>query len=271
MKSLTCACVNPVFHYNLDVGLLRINDSADFLEIDSLDNLNILKTYINGHIVAQQGVTAIPHIKSVSVNNFSAQRKKASDFSVAPEEGKIQVIEAVDGQLVTRQIQAVPLIKQGNVVSDTERDILKLTVVNRYKNEKPATGFIKNIGLKRGAIASSIAHDSHNIIAVGTSDDEICEAVNMVIQHTGGITVVYGDTGEIMPLPIAGIMSDRDGFHVAQEYVRLDRLAMQLGSPLRAPFMTLSFMALPVIPALKLTDRGLFDVNRSSFINLFQA
>jgi adenine deaminase len=269
IKVLKCASVNPVLHYELDVGLLQKGDSADFLEIDNLHHLSILKTFIKGEVIAQDNKPMISRTPLKLVNNFCVQSKKISDFLVRPLNKNINVIEALKGQLVTRRICAIPRISDGNIISDTERDILKIAVVNRYQEAPPSVGFIKSIGLKKGAIASSIAHDSHNIIAVGVSDKDICRAVNLIIEKKGGVTVVSEDNEEVLPLPIAGIMSEQDGFYVAQEYERLNEFAQNLGSQLRAPFMTLSFMALPVIPEIKLTDKGLFDTEKNEFINLF--
>ncbi len=146
-----------------------------------------------------------------------------------------------------------------NLVSNTETDILKLAVVNRYQDAPPAIAFIKNFGLKKGAIASSVAHDSHNIIAVAADDASLCQAVNAIIASRGGICCISDETEAVLSLPVAGLMSDKDGFEVARQYTAIDQLAKQLGSKLEAPFMTLSFMALLVIPHLKLSDKGLFD------------
>ena len=151
----------------------------------------------------------------------------------------------------------------------TPRDLLKITVVNRYQAAAPAVAFVKNFGLSRGAIASTVAHDSHNVIAVGATDEELCRAVNEVIQLRGGLSVVSGDEVEVQPLPIAGLMSDQSCNPVGSAYAALDKVVKQLGSTLRAPFMTLSFMALLVIPELKLSDRGLFDGHRFELIELF--
>ncbi|MFV1977692.1 MAG: adenine deaminase, partial [Candidatus Scalindua sp.] len=207
MKALKCACINPVLHYQLEVGLLQENDYADFLEIDNFHDLNILKTYINGEVVATNGKTLMPGIKAEIVNNFRVRNKEVSDFFVHPvrklKPGKINVIEAIDGQLITNKLHAIPKISNGNIVSDTDKDILKIVVVNRYQDVSPAIGFVKNFGLKKGAIASSVAHDSHNIIAVGVKDNDICRAVNMIIENKGGVCVIYDDVKEILPLPIA--------------------------------------------------------------------
>jgi adenine deaminase len=270
MTALRCACVNPVIHYGLDVGLLRIGDYADFIEVDNFNRLNVLRTYINGKIVAENGKTLLPHLLSVPhLNKFKAEEKEVADFAVKATGSGMNVIEAIDGQVVTGRIQVTPRFSGDNLVSDVERDILKLTVVNRYEDIKPAIGFVRNFGLKKGAIASSVAHDSHNIVAVGVTDNDICNAVNLIIKHRGGLAVVYDGFKEVLPLPIAGLMTDEDGFSVADQYSKLDKLAKYLGSHLRAPFMTLSFMALLVIPKLKLSDRGLFDGEQFKFTDLF--
>jgi adenine deaminase len=270
MKVLRCACVNPVRHYGLDVGLLQKGDPADFIEIDSFDTLSILRTYVRGELVAEQGKSLLPRTSAKVVNNFKATKKRVSDFCVAKRGERIRVIEALDGLLLTDRRSEVPRVADGNVIADTTRDILKMAVVNRYQDSPPAIGFIRSFGLQKGAMASSVAHDSHNIIAVGTTDEALCKAVNLIIDHQGGMCVVSDDVEAVLPLPVAGIMSNDDGFDVARRYSQIDGLARQLGSKLRAPFMTLSFMALPVIPKLKLTDKGLFDVEKFEAIGLFE-
>lgn len=270
MKVLMAACVNPVLHYGLDVGLLRKSDKADFLVIDNLKDFNILKTFINGEIVAEEGRPLTGRTMPVIINNFKAVQKSAADFCLSYNKGNIRVIEAVDGSLMTNKLVATPKAVDGNVVSDTDRDILKMAVVTRYNNSKPAIGFVKNFGLKKGAIASSIAHDSHNIIAVGVTDDDICRAVNLVIREKGGVSAVYGEEEKIIPLPVAGIMSDREYYAIAEDYVSINNISKSLGSPLHAPYMTLSFMALLVIPKIKMSDKGLFDGDTFQFIDIFE-
>ena len=269
MKVLRVACVNPVLHYGLDVGLLRKGDSADFILVDSLDNLNILKTYINGEIVAEKGRSFIPRGRSDIINNFNVGKKEVKDFALSHKSGDINVIEAIENQALTNRLVVTPKVTDGFVVSDVERDILKIVVVNRYRDAKVAVGFIKNFGLKQGAIASSVAHDSHNIIAVGINDEYICRAVNLVIENRGGICAVSQDREMGLPLPIAGIMSNKDYSMVAKRYAETDNMARSIGSTLQAPFMTLSFMALLVIPKIKLSDRGLFDSDNFNFIDLY--
>ena len=141
-------------------------------------------------------------------------------------------------------------------------------IANRYQNKKPSIAFIKNFGLKKGAIASSVAHDCHNIVVVGTSDKEICKAVNLIIKNKGGVCAVDGDIQKSLALPVAGIMSDQDGWTAGKAYQEIDAMAKELGSDLKAPFMTLSFMALLVIPDLKLSDKGLFSGSKFEFVNL---
>ncbi len=268
MKVLKVASLNPVRHYRLEVGSLRRGDQADFVVIDNFKDFNILKTYINGQLVAEGGKTGLQKIPANIVNNFKVSEKSASDFMVKKKGKRLNVIEAIDGQLVTGNVQETPLFSGNYIVSDPERDILKLAVVNRYEDVPPAVAFIKNIGLKRGAIASSVSHDSHNVVAVGVSDEDIVRAVNLVIKNRGGLSIVYDDVEDVLPLPIAGLMTDEDGFHVAKRYSNLDKQAKQLGSNLSAPYMTLSFMALLVIPKLKLSDKGLFDGEKFEFTDL---
>ncbi len=265
---LRIASLNPVLHYNLDVGLLQEGDNADFIIVDNLKDFNVLKTYIRGQLTAENGKTQIEPVTAEQPNIFNVEKKSISDFHITPSGKKLRVIEALDGQLITNEIIADEKIENGNLVSDIENDILKIAVVNRYKNAKPASGFIKNFGLRSGAIASSVGHDSHNIIAVGTNDEELCDAVNAIIEAKGGMTVVEGKNVKVLPLPVAGLMSTENGYTVAEKYSNLNKRAKELGSSLNAPFMTLSFMALLVIPSLKLSDKGLFDGNKFEFVDL---
>jgi len=269
LKILRAASMNPVVHYNLDVGLLHVGDPADFIVVDNLHELNILKTYINGIEVARNGTSLISRVKPEIKNNFNIDLKKPSDFTVKSKGNSINVIVAIDGQLITEKSVEKPKVSNGDVVSDVDRDILKISVVNRYKNANPSIGFIKNFGIKEGAIASSVAHDSHNIIATGVTNEYICKAVNIVIKNKGGLCAVGTRKETILPLPIAGIISDMDYVSVASRYEEIRETAKLLGSKLKAPFMTLSFMALPVIPKLKITDKGLFDSENFKFIDLF--
>lgn len=269
MNVLRCASVNPVLHYDLETGLLQPGDEADFIVVDNLDQLNVLKTVIDGNVVAENGKVFLPEKAFVAINNFSSDKKLATDFRIEARTMKKRVIVALDGQLITDQVLADPKIENGFAVSDVEQDILKIVLVNRYTNEIPVIGFIKNFGLKSGAIASSVAHDSHNVIAVGVSDEEIRDAVNLVIHHKGGLSVVSANEQKILPLPVAGLMSTDSWQKVSADYAALDKMAKQLGSSLRAPFMTLSFMALLVIPKFKISDKGLFDVSTFGFTELF--
>ena len=267
-KVLQVACINPVKHYNLDVGLLQKGDFADFVVVDSLEKFNVLETYINGELVAKKGESFVKHVDFEVLNNFDTDKKEVSDFRFGSSVEKIRVIEALDGELVTNQIETDASIIDGNLVSNTETDVLKMTVVNRYQNDEPAIAFIKNFGLKEGAIASSVGHDSHNIIAVGVSDEAICKAVNLIIANKGGICAVNTSEEKIVSLPVAGIMSDKPAEEIGKAYAELDTMAKQMGSKLCAPYMSLSFMALLVIPSLKLSDKGLFDGTSFKFTSL---
>lgn len=265
---LQAACVNPVKHYNLDVGLLNEGDAADFTVVEDLKEFKTHQTYINGELVFDNGTSLMPHVNFENLNNFNTEKKVVSDFKVESQAKNIRVIEALDGELVTNQILAEATIADGNLVSNTQTDILKMTVVNRYKNDTPAIAFIKNFGLKEGAIASSVGHDSHNIIAVGVDDEAICKAVNLIIENKGGICAVSNTKQDVVPLPVAGIMSDQNAETIGKAYAKLDQMAKDLGATLHAPYMTLSFMALLVIPALKLSDKGLFDGGKFEFTSL---
>ena len=271
---LKAACINPVGHYKLPVGLLNPGDIADFILVKDLTNFEVLRTYINGEIVAENGITKINSVPTNTINNFDCKKIEPTTLAVAENEypnknGIIPVIEALDGQLITNKLLLTGTIQNGNWVTDTTNDILKIVVVNRYHTAPIAKAFIKNFGITHGAIASSVAHDSHNIVAVGEDDESIAAAINLVIEKGGGVSVVTGAnnhaTNSVLPLPVGGLMSSADGFEVAATYTAIDEKAKALGSKLQAPFMTLSFMALLVIPHLKLSDKGLFNGDDFNF------
>jgi adenine deaminase len=284
-KVLSAACINPVLHYKLDVGLLKEGDPADFIVVKDLETFEVQKTFINGELVAENGNSKIESPKSEVINNFSCSKKKVEDFEIKGmsdhetlhsnwfvEDGagnlRIPVIEALDGQLITNKISYELEFIDGKLESDIENDILKIVVVNRYRNAPIAKAFINNFKLLKGAIASSVAHDSHNIVAVGADDESICRAVNLVIEKQGGISAVSDIREMILALPVAGLMSNEDGYEVAESYTAIDKMVKkELGSALSAPFMTLSFMALLVIPHLKLSDKGLFDGDKFQLVS----
>lgn len=278
---LRAACINPVLHYKLDIGLLREGDAADLIIVEDLSSFKVLQTYVDGLLVAESGISKINNTVPAGmlsttenrevalINNFNCQRKKVSDFNyrlpAGSQDGSVPIIEALEGQLITNRIDQTTTLIEGNLVSNPGNDILKIAVVNRYKEAPVAVSFIKNFGLRKGAIASSVAHDSHNIVAIGADDESLCRAVNLVIDKSGGVSCIDpspadGNSPElILPLPVAGLMSAENGYKIAAEYTAIDAMAKRLGSTLAAPFMTLSFMALLVIPHLKLGDKGLFD------------
>ncbi len=258
--------VLPVQHYRLDVGLLQPGDPADFIIVDSPENMKVKETWIDGIPVFQNGAVKFPEIKARRINHFLTRRVTADDFRLMSDNVRQHIIVANDGELITGREMATLEIKNGEVLADPSRDILKIAVVNRYKNRPPALGFIRNFGIKQGAIASSVGHDSHNIIAVGSSNEQICAAINLIMENRGGISAVYGELKEILALPVGGIMSDLPGKEVAAGYERLSRLAEKLGSKLQAPYMLISFMALLVIPSLKMSDKGLFDAEKFEFV-----
>ncbi|HTL07527.1 MAG TPA: adenine deaminase [Chitinophagaceae bacterium] len=266
---LRAACVNPVLHYKTNTGLLRKGDAADFIAVKDLQQFDILETYINGQLVARNGqsLISLPATdKTPPINQFNCAKKLPADLAFRWNgEQELVVMEALEGQLITNKLTVPPLVKDGHVISDSSNDVLKLVVVNRYHPAPVAIGFIKNMCLRQGAIASSVAHDSHNIVATGADDESICAAVNLVIEQQGGISCVSKNSKSVLALPVAGLMSPENGYDVAAAYTAIDAMAKALGSTLQAPFMTLSFMALLVIPHVKLSDKGLFNGDRFQF------
>jgi adenine deaminase len=295
---LRAACLNPVEHYGLHCGLLRPGDPADVIRLHDLISFKVMETWIDGQCVARDGHSLLPKSQSPHINQFHTSPKQAADFAVRvaspacpPVCGSpatavssnptpptadcklptstplLRIIEALDGQIVTGSGTSDALIQDGLIVADPSHDILKIAVVNRYADTPPAVAFVRGIGIKSGAIASSVAHDCHNIVAVGTSDDDLARVVNLVIQNQGGIALAGpDDLADALPLPVAGLMSDSHAEDAAAAYARLTKAAKSLGSPLHAPYMTLSFLALLVIPALKLSDLGLFDGTKFEFV-----
>ena len=259
---IKAATLTPVKHYNLEVGMLQKNDPADFIIVDNFNDFNILKTYINGELVAENGRSLLTSVPVDTINNFVAEKVAAHDFRVEDKGKDINIIGVINGEIITEKLVGRTKSIDNNLVSDVENDILKIAVVNRYENKKPAVGFIKNFGLKRGALASSVAHDSHNIVIIGCDDESMAVATNMIIENKGGFAVCDNDIRTCLPLPVAGIMTNDDAFKVAEDYLKIKNLAKNLGSPLSDPFMTMGFMALLVIPKLKLSDKGLFDCEK---------
>ncbi|TRZ75654.1 MAG: adenine deaminase [Chitinophagaceae bacterium] len=261
---LRAACINPVVHYKLPTGKVQPNDSANFILVKDLVNFEVTQTYIQGTLVAENGISFIPHIEEGAINQFNTTSIHGKDLILSvndypTQNGNIPVIEAIDGQLITHCLWMPPTIENEFLVSNTQTDILKIVVYNRYFEAPPKIAFIKNFGFQEGAIASTVAHDSHNIIAVGVDDKSIAKAINLVIQEKGGVSCVSVHNEKVLGLPVAGLMSNDDPYEVAANYTIIDKMSKQLGSSLGSPFMTLSFMALLVIPHLKLSDKGLFD------------
>lgn len=261
---LRAACVNPVNHYKLPTGLLKVGDPANFIVVKDLTSFDVAQTYINGELVAENEKSYIKNISADAINQFDAAFITEKDIQIEAvhypsKDNLIPVIEAIDEQLITNCLWEAPSIEAGCLKSNIKTDILKIVVYNRYHKAAPKVAFIKHFGFKHGAIASTVAHDSHNIIAVGVNDTEIVNAINLVIREKGGISCVKEGVDKVLGLPVAGLMSLQDPYEVATQYTAIDKMAKSLGSKLGAPFMTLSFMALLVIPHLKLSDKGLFD------------
>lgn len=265
---LYAACVLPVKHYQLPVGLLNVNDDADFIVINNLQEFKVKQTFVKGICVAQNQKSNITTKPFYNINKFNCTPITAQQLAIKSSNGKIKVIEAFNRQLITASIVDTVPVVNGFLTTDTIKDILKIVVVNRYFNAPPSVAFIKNFGLKEGAIASCIAHDSHNIVAVGVDDESLAQAINLIIECKGGISVAHQHGKDVLPLPVAGIMSNLSVDEVAASYQNLHAKAKELGCQLDAPFMSLSFMALLVIPALKLSDKGLFDGVNFKFTEL---
>jgi adenine deaminase len=261
---LRAACINPVIHYQLPTGYARVNDPANLILVENLQDFKVIETYINGQLVAQNGHSLIEPIQATAINQFNAHPITISDLQLPAatypsKDGMVPVIHAIDGQLITNLVWTNPSIKDNAIVADIEKDVLKVVVYNRYHAAKPKIGLIQSFGFKSGAIASTVAHDSHNIIAVGVDDESILKAINLVVHEKGGISCVQGESSKVIGLPVAGLMSTADPYQVANEYIEIDKMAKSLGTQLGSPFMTLSFMALLVIPHIKMSDLGLFD------------
>jgi len=269
MNTLRAATLNPVKHYGLDVGLLQEGDPADFIIVEDLDSFNVKATFIDGVQVSDGNTTLIDSVEEREINQFDCQEIAVTDIQVKAESDQIHVIEALDGQLITNDLTLPGKVEDGHLISDAESDILKMVVVNRYHPAPPAIAFVKNFGMKEGAIASSVAHDSHNIIAVGVNDEDIVKAINVLIPPKGGISLCNKDQEMVLGLPVGGLMTTADGYETANLYEQMDNEAKKLGSTLGAPYMTLSFLALLVIPKLKLSDKGLFDGEKFQFTSLF--
>lgn len=266
---ITAATKTPKEHYKLNNGLLQKGDPADIVLVDNLEEFNPIQTYIDGKLVYDKNEVLIEKTKEKPINNFNCSTIKTEDILVKNQGEHIQVIVAKDGDLLTGKETITPSVQNGKIIADINRDILKIVVVNRYRDEKPQVGFIKNFNLKKGAIAGSIAHDSHNIIAIGTNDQDIVKAVNTIIENKGGITAVEGDHSKSLVLNVGGLMSTQEADEVADKYHQVHAMAKDFGSDLTAPFMTMAFMALLVIPELKIGDKGLFDVSKFEFTSLF--
>lgn len=267
---LKAATLTPVKHYNLEVGLLQKNDPADFIIIDNFNDFNILKTYIDGKLVAENNKSLIPETAVNAINNFEAEKVNTDDFKIFDKGKNIKIINAISGEILTEKIIGRPKSIDNYLVSDIDNDILKIAVINRYEKKKIALGFIKNFGLKKGAIASSVAHDSHNIVVIGCSDEEMAHAANMIINTKGGLAAWSHDKNICVPLPIAGLMTNNDGKKIAADYQALVTLSKEFGSKLNDPFMTMGFMSLLVIPKLKLSDKGLFDCEKFELTTLYE-
>lgn len=275
VMAVQMATINTAEYFGLrNLGAVAPGYRADLLILDDLEAVDIVQVYAGGQLVAESGDfllerSQLPHVPVQPSVNVPLS---AIDLRIPAAEGRARVIGVIPEQIVTEALRLEPAIEEGFVVSDPERDLLKIAVVERHRGTgNVGLGLVRGVGLERGAIASSVAHDSHNIVVVGTSDAEMKAAVAAVVEMGGGQVVLAG--GEVQAacaLPIAGLMSDRPLEEVQGQVEALTEAAHALGCTLPDPLMTLSFLALPVIPALKLTDKGLVDVNAFDFVPLFE-
>jgi len=260
--------LNPSVHYGISAGLPQSGNPADLIIVDNLHSMKVRQTWINGRKVYDNGRVLFEYAGSEALNNFNSSKIKKEEIRILASAGNLRIIEALDGDLTTGE-SSYPVKKGEEITPDIRTGILKVVVKDRYRDLRPATAFIRGFGLTGGAFASSVAHDSHNIICIGTNDDDIVDAINMVIEGKGGLAAAKNKNFDFLPLPIAGIMSDEPAEKVADAYERISELVKSYGCTMSAPFMTLSFMALLVIPQLKLSDRGLFDVRSFGYTDLF--
>lgn len=268
---LRCACVNPVRHYRLNTGLLREGDFADFIAIDNFEDLNIIMTVIKGCVVARDNKTVMPHFSSSPFpGKFILRHFHPHAFSLPAQAGRIKVIELIANQIITRSDLYAPKISRGKVIADTAQDILKIILISRDSNSIPQVGFVKNFGLHRGALASSNMHDSGNIVAIGTNDSAIASAVNTVIGNNGGMCLVDGEKNEFLPLPIAGLMTDIDGYELSKRYSILIAHAHEMGVNVADPFLSLAFLDFHSLPELKMNEQGLYNVDRMNYTQIFE-
>ncbi len=269
VKALKMVTLNPAEHYSLNNGNLVPGKAADMVIVDDIEKLNVKKVYIDGKLVSNNGTLNFEVNPLKLQSTFKSSPKKPDDFNLYSDSPKtVRVIEIIEDQLITHKTTAHLNIQNGNLMADIENDVLKIAVVERYGNNRMTNGFIKGFNLKNGAIASSVAHDSHNIIVIGTNSTDMTKAVNSVITNNGGLSVVSNGKVTDLKLPLAGLMSDRTAKEVAKDLTILKQLVRDLGSNLSSPFMTMSFLALLVIPNLKISDKGLFDVEKFEFVNL---
>lgn len=270
IKAINMVTINPGYHYNLNCGAIVPGANADFIIVDSIYDCNVLKTYVGGKCVfdGENVLFDVPEIEPR--NTINTTKKTASDFDIHydSDECEVNVIECFDGELLTKKATAKLYVKDGIVQPDIFQDVLKIAVVERYGGNTIANAFIKGFGLKKGAIASSVAHDSHNIIVIGYNSQMMADAVNQVIDDKGGISVVSEDFSDSLPLPIAGLMSNEDVNKVAEKLGILHNMVKALGCQVEAPFMTMAFMALLVIPSIKISDKGLFDGDNFEFMDV---
>jgi len=268
--TIYAATITPIEHYNLPLGKLRIGDPADFILVNNLEDFEVIETHIQGRLVYKDGNVQFSQ-PNEKPDNFIFRDKFIGDLSVIATGSKMHLIEAIDGELLTKNLLIDAPVEQGNeVFANPQNDILKIVLLDRYSNTLPQVAFIKGFGLKKGALAASIAHDSHHIVAVGCDDISLKASLKWVVSNRGGLCFFNGEEGDGLQLPYFGLMTDENGEKVSRVYEQLNQKVKEFGCSLESPFMTASFMALTVIPEIKINHNGLFDSINFKTISLFE-
>lgn len=298
IEAVKMVTINPSNHYSLNMGAISPGREANLIMVDDLENFNVKKVYIGGELVAKNKTALFNPTHISSGNTIFLEKTKPSDFTIplSGNEVMVRTIDVLDEQLITSESEAIMQITNKEIVADVEQDILKIAVIERYgksiskistknkqfsqlsknevilgnNNKKMALAFVRGFGIKEGAFASSVAHDSHNVIVVGTDSNYMARAVNILIENNGGLVAVSKNSQKSLKLPIAGLMASESAEIISSKLEDLHSMAGEMGCSLKSPFMTMSFLALLVIPNLKISDKGLFDVSKFEFVNVIK-
>lgn len=265
--------LNPAEHYGLNCGSISPGKSADLVFIDNLDDFRVKRVVVNGNTIFKKQkllyrAKPLPLDSTLHINHKNAEDFDLKANNPNKKSANVNVIRVIPESIVTKKSTAKLTIDRGKIIPSVFEDILKISVVERYGGNTISNAFISGFGLKNGAIASSVSHDSHNLIVIGTNSEYMAEATNKIIDNNGGIVAISNQEQIELPLPIAGLMSDRSVLEVAKQTEALNDLVNRMGCPLENPFTIMSFMALPVVDEIKITNKGLFDVSENKFIDV---